>query len=174
MPLSAAFTEVPSGTAILIPSLPPGLNPWMMRPRAGQRNSGVAVSEAMAVCCGSVAAAGAGSRVVALVSLGILARAVSCFAAGAVGFRAAAVLIAGARVLPGFKLSAWLANVRGRPPATFAGAAGFPGAELAATRAPLEAAKAALYTGITMWVPGRTCDAEARPLVRTSASTGMP
>src|SRR3984893_1445953 len=112
MPLSAAFTEVPSGTAILIPSLPPGLNPWMMRPRAGQRNSGLAVSEAMAVFFGSVAGAGAGSRVAALVSLGILARAVSCFAAGAVGFRAAAVFISGGCVPPDFKVSVWLAPGR--------------------------------------------------------------
>src|ERR1700736_2820823 len=155
--------EVPSGTAILIPSLPPGLNPWMMRPRAGQRNSGLAISEAMAVFFCSVAGA-------ALVSLGILACAISRFVAGAVGFRAAAAFPAGGRTLPAFKLPAWLANVRGRPPATFAGAAAFRGVELAATRAPLEAAKAALYTGITMWVPGRTCDAEARPFVRTSAS----
>ena len=28
------------GTEMLMPSLPPALNPWMMRPRAGQRNSG--------------------------------------------------------------------------------------------------------------------------------------
>src|ERR1700730_5497883 len=172
MPLSAAFTEVPSGTAISIPSLPPGLNPWMMRPRAGQRNSGLAVSEVMAVFFGSVA--GARSRPEVLVSLGILACAVSCFVAEAVGVRAAAALVAGARSLPAFKLSAWLAEVRGGAPTTFAGVAGFFGSELAATRAPLEAAKAALYTGMTMWVPGRTCDAEANPFVRTSASTGTP
>src|SRR5215831_18013159 len=97
----------------------------MMRPRAGQRNSGLAASEAMAVFFGSVAGAALGSRVDALVSLGTLACPISCFVAG--GFRAATAVV-GARMLPDFKLSAWLANVRGGAPATFA-AAGFPGAE---------------------------------------------
>ncbi len=35
---------------------------------------------------------------------------------------------------------------------------------MAATRAPLEAAKAALYTGITMWLPGWTCDGRGKTI----------
>ena len=46
-----------------MPSLPPALNPWMMRPRAGQRNSGsTPAASACAPVSGDLACAAPDSR----------------------------------------------------------------------------------------------------------------
>ena len=58
-----------------MPSLPPALNPWMMRPRAGQRNSGsTPAASAFAPVSGTLVAVGAGFEVAGrrLVDHGVL------------------------------------------------------------------------------------------------------
>src|SRR2546430_6922238 len=106
---------------MLIPSLPPGLNAWIMRPLAGQRNSGFAFSVAGDFDCSAAEGAWlAAPPLTAPDASSFAVCTVPCLERTAIEAGAAAVEANFCEAASAD--SAWLAIVRGGVPKTLAAA----------------------------------------------------